>query len=378
MFKKVVSLMIFMCIIFSMMTACSNSSKYVNKGKDRVVSSSKADSLENETKNKDSEPQVAILKNLENNIKGVFEGTAKIESSLIGETKDGHIKLEVAQNNDIKVVINDPKSGKYIGFIYKDNSQNVYLISSSFKDSAVKIVDKSYLSCMKDHMINYIIDAAMYNNLLTISDDNSKMKISFNNSSLYDCICNVLDIINSKYEEVYKLTKSDKTFMEWAENIIGDEYDLSSGLSKNALMYLTAQIGFSYSQKLIADIENVISCTILFNNEEVNHEDTLSIDIDLEITDHETNDSVFYLIGNIVRTGDSSDKIDIPENILTEIPEEIAPDNDDESPLSNDSDLPLDSSENAEKDEKAPVETDSERDLALDSEPELHFDEKPE
>ena len=143
-------------------------------------------------------------------------------------------------------------------------------------------------------------------------------------------------------------------------------------------MYLTAQIGFSYSQKLIADIENVISCTILFNNEEVNHEDTLSIDIDLEITDYETNDSVFYLIGNIVRTGDSSDKIDIPENILTEIPEEIAPDNDDESPLSNDSDLPLDSSENAEKDEKAPVETDSERDLTLDSEPELHFDEKPE
>lgn len=352
MFKKIAASIISACLSVSILASCSDETKYTNKGTERKVSSETVS--ESSTPVKDSsETSIDILNEIEKNGTGVYEG--KVELYNEEKSKTSNCRLEIAENDDIKFIINTPETGAYAGLIYKADNQTLYFISSKFDNTAVALSSLSQTGCIKDHLLGYAVDAAMTNGLLVISDDNKKMKFSFNNSSLYDCLCTILDLVNRDYNEIYKLTKDDKPFMEWAESIIGEYYDLSSGLSQNALYDLTDVVAISASKSLITDAENSCAVTMIFDCEDV-----MSIDLDVDISNFESGDKVMCFKSKLTRTGKAPESVLLPEMITDKLPEEAAPyDDSDDKPVESENDSSEATTDESEYSSEEPSNDDS-------------------
>lgn len=345
MFKKIIAVISALVLALGVLSSCTKKTEYINKGEDRVVSSqSSNDSAEDVATSKSTE-KIQVFQKISDEGIGVYEGTLK--TTVDDEEKKSTAKFTLAENGDIKIVLSDD-SGDYVGWVYKVDTGNIYQISSEIKDSALKMVSLNSLACIKNHLAVYAINAGIYSGILAVSDDESKLKFSFNNATLYYWLCDTLDIAYSNYDEIYKLTKDDKAFKEFADGFIGEQYDTSLGLSKKAMKQLTFDIGYNASQILISNAEKFVSGTIIIDSD-----NEMKISVDILITDVESEKTVFEIAGDLQKTSEVVESITLPDNIITELPkkDESEPNINDEQPR--DDDAPREDSDSENTDENS-------------------------
>lgn len=319
MLKRIIAGMISIVISAGMMTGCSDKTEYINKGQERTVSSSSSQTESVAEDKKETDKTYEILEKMSNEGAGVYEGDVTVIKEN-NEVKDKmRIKADIAKNGDIKIILTNVDKGKYLGFIYKNDTNNIYQISSQYKDSALTFVRSDYFGCIRNHLKYYAMASAVSQGILMISDDETCFKISFDNNTIYTLLCNVLDSVNSNYDEIYKLTKDDKNFMEFANEMIGDKYDTSLGLSSKAMNYLIDVMGVAFSRMFITETDSAFAGTILIDGN-----DNMATQVELimkDITAEDTESVKLSISGKLTKTGDISDSVELPKNIITEIPD---------------------------------------------------------
>lgn len=318
MLKRIIAGVMSIVVITGTMTGCSNKTEYVNKGQERTISSSSQTESVTDSK-KEDDKTYEILEKMNNEGAGIYEGDVTVIEKG-NEVKDKmKIKADVAKNGDIKIILTNADKGKYLGYIYKSDTSSIYQISSQYKDSAVTFFNTEAFGCINKHIKAYAMVSAVEQGILMISDDEKCFKISFDNNSLYTLICNVLEGIDDNYDEIYKLTKDDKKFMEFAKSLIGDNFDTSLGLSSKAMRYLIDMLGMFFSQQLITETDTTFAGTILIDGEK---DMSTQVELIIKNTSSEDKDlNELSIKGTLTKTGEISDSIELPENIVTEIPE---------------------------------------------------------
>ena len=289
-----------------MLSACSNETKFVDKGKKRIVGENESVVEVSEDSDKIVFNDIPAIKNISENNCGHYEG------SLTVKTKENDVDYEVSLdiNEDKNVKLELHSEDNEFSVLYFNDSMELFIINPSGIDyfTSTKRVNFNNFACIKNHMLQYAVYAANNNGFCSFSNDNKSMMINCNSSSLYSAICEMFDQVNENYSEIYKLTKEDESFMSFAKKMFGGtEHDLSEGLSKKAMNDFTASYCVVAQQLLMTETDKYFTFTLTANAE-------LNLEYEMKVVNDD--DSPYYTIkGELKKTSTSVEVIARPKDI---------------------------------------------------------------
>lgn len=294
-----------------MCCACNSETQYVNQGGDRQVTQSSQVSSIAETDNSGAAEGIPILDQWDKNKYHTFESDITVLSeNNKEETK--HLKIEYATNNDIKVLVSN-KDGGYYGYVYQNSTHNFYKLSSEYKDKAWKILSLNGLSSIFTNIKNIIIVTCLNYDVLRFSEDD-RMALAVSNDTLVELNKELNNAIFSYYDDIYKATKNDQAFKDFVTSWIGNYYDLSLGISKNALRGLLNQIEYKIRQNL-QNQEKYKKVSVIIDPSE-----NCQAEFEISSYDPDTQDVSKVVTGALKITGEPPESITLPETIVAEDP----------------------------------------------------------
>lgn len=332
--KKISAFLLSVCISLS---ACSNETKFVDKGQKRIVGENESKAETVQAENEVLFSDIPIIKTISENHTGHYEGEMNLNKN--NEEIEYDVTLDINDNNDVKLEMTSDNAEFCI--MYFNDSMETFVLNPSGEDCfmSTKRIKLNNFACIKDHMAQYAVYAANNNSMFRFNEDSTKIMFDCNSSTLYSAICDMFDQLNINYTEIYRLTKEDRSFMSIAEEMFGDaEYDLSEGLSKNAMNDFTAAYGVIAQRFLLTDTDKFFSFTLTAD-------DQLDTRYELKVVDENNND-LYTMKGELKKTSERSDVIAKPKNIedyaekddsssqtdIREDNDDIAPDDTDPAP----------------------------------------------
>ncbi|ADU23977.1 hypothetical protein [Ruminococcus albus] len=289
-----------------MLSACSNETKFVDKGKKRIVGENESIAEVMEKPDKKTFSDIPIIKTISENNSGHFEGNLTVNAKDNDINYD--VTLDVSEDKNIKLGIHSEDTE--FSILYFNDSMELFVINPSgneyFMDTKRIILNN--FACIKDHMYQYAIYAANNNGFFSFTEDNKSMMLNCNSSTVFSAICEIFDQVNENYSEVYRLTKEDKSFMSFAREMFNDtEHELSEGLSKNAMNDFTEAYCVIAQRKLLSETDKLFSFTLTVN-------DDLDLEYEMSVVDEE-NKPLYTIKGDLEKTDKATEVIARPKDI---------------------------------------------------------------
>ena len=298
MIKKIIAAIAALTVSLSF-AGCRNESKYVDQGEKRQVDEQTASDNVSTPDDEDVPPVIDELKT------GTYEGTAT--ETKDGKTRELNCKLEISNKLDFKLMYTDKESDDYWGYMFFYDDLSLYKVSSEYPDGYKTAADLSHFSCINDQLLELFTSCGLYEQNIMVSEDGTKLKVDFNNGHLTEWIYAVLEACSGNYDTLYKYTKDDKKFIEWADDYLDNRYDLSEGLSTTAFNELIDRLAVEASDKYLVDATENNVYTIIIDSSE----GTLSFEHDTQAIESE--EITYSITGELKKTEDIPEDFILPE-----------------------------------------------------------------